>query len=252
MVKLISDFGELKPGSNGGLLSQGAFGLRGIGVDLFVKIDEFGMSPAESIQVGSQSPVIEFCGGVLNEGVGRGIGGEKVDKPVRKGLYGSIGVVGGGINVENGGSAGSNIPVAKGSHTIVVKLLDPLGRASLAMRESYFEGWVVSVVLDVSVRRGGEGFFVLEDLRLEGIQSVVECFDRCDVLFFSLFDCGNERTDDVDEKDGIVVMEVPFNDGSGRPRGEWRRLVVGVIEHTRRADGRIGSWSWFHFECDSG
>ena len=67
---MISNLGKLESGSNSGLLSQGALGLRGIGVDLFVKIDEFGMSSAESIQVGSQSPVIEFCGGVLNEGVG--------------------------------------------------------------------------------------------------------------------------------------------------------------------------------------
>ena len=102
---MITDFGELEPRSNGGLLSQGTLSLRGIGIDLFVKIDEFGMSPAESVQIGSQSPVVEFCGGVLNEGVGRGVGGEKVDKPVRKGLYGSIGMVGGGIDVEDGGSA---------------------------------------------------------------------------------------------------------------------------------------------------
>ena len=122
----------------------------------------------------------------------------------------------------------------------------------MAMRESYFEGWIMSVVLDVSVRRGGEGFFVLEDFRLEGIQSVVERFNRCDVLFLSLLDRGNERTDDVDEKDGVVVMKVSFDDGSSGPRGEWRRLIVGVVEHASRADGRVGSWSWLHFECDSG
>ena len=75
MVKLITDFCELKSRSDGGLLSQSAFGLRGVGVDLFVKIDEFGMSPAESVQIGSQSPVVEFGSGVLNEGVGGGIGG---------------------------------------------------------------------------------------------------------------------------------------------------------------------------------
>ena len=105
------------------------------------------------------------------------------------------------------------------------------------MRKSYFEGWIVSVVLNVSIRRGREGFFVLEDLRLEGVQRVVECFDCCDVLFLSLFDRGDERTDDVDKKDGVVVMEVPFHDRSGGPRGEWRRLIVGVVEHAGRADG---------------
>ena len=102
---MITDFGELEPGSNGGFLSQGAFGLRGIGIDLLVKIDEFGVSSAESIQVGSQSPIIEFCGSVLDEGVGGGIGGEKVNEPVRKGLYGAVGVIWGGVDVENGGGA---------------------------------------------------------------------------------------------------------------------------------------------------
>ena len=102
---MITDFGELEPGSNGSLLSQSAFCLGGIGVDLFVKIDEFGMSSAESVQIGGQPPVVEFCGGILNEGVGGGIGGEKIVEPVRKGLYRSVGVVGGGIDVEDGGSA---------------------------------------------------------------------------------------------------------------------------------------------------
>ena len=62
---MITDFGEFESGSDGGLLSQGAFSLGGIGVDLFVKIDEFGMSPAESVQFGSQSPVIEFGGSIV-------------------------------------------------------------------------------------------------------------------------------------------------------------------------------------------
>ena len=101
MVKLMADLGEFESGSNGGLLPQGAFGLRGVGVDLFVKIDEFGMSSAESVQIGSQSPVVELCGGVLNEGVGRGIGRKQVDEPVGKGLYGSIGVVWGSVDIED-------------------------------------------------------------------------------------------------------------------------------------------------------
>ena len=122
----------------------------------------------------------------------------------------------------------------------------------MTMRESYLEGRIVSVILDVSVRRGGEGFLVLEDLRLEGVQRVVERFDRCDMLFFSLLDRGNERADDVDEEDGVVVVEVPFHDRGGGPRGEWRRLIVGVVEHASRADGRVGSWGWLHFKCDSG
>ena len=41
----------------------------------------------------------------MNEGVGRGIGGEKIDEPVRKGLYGSVRMIGGGIDVEDGGGA---------------------------------------------------------------------------------------------------------------------------------------------------
>ena len=226
--------------------------MRGVGVDLFVKIDEFGMSSAESVQIGGQSPVVEFGGGILNEGVSGGIGGEKIDEPVRKGLHGSVGMVGGGIDVKDGGSAGSDVPITEGGHTIVVELFDPFGRASLTMRQSYFEGWIVPVVFNVSVGRGGEGFFVLEDLRLEGVQGIVECFNRRDMFFFSLFDRGDERTDNIDEEDGVVVVEVPFHDGSGGPRGEWRRLIVGVIEHASRADGRIGSWGRLHFECDSG
>ena len=79
--------------------------MRGVGVDLFVKIDEFGMSSAESVQIGRQSPVVELCGGVLNEGIGGGIGGEKIDEPVRKGLYGSIGMVWGSVDVEDGRGA---------------------------------------------------------------------------------------------------------------------------------------------------
>ena len=226
--------------------------MRGIGVDLFVKIDEFGMSPAESVQIGGQSPVVELGGGVLNEGVGRGIGGEKIDKPVRKGLYGSVGMVWGGIDVEDRGGARPDVSVTEGGHAIVVELLDPFGGASLAMREADLQGWIVPIVLDVSVWRGGEGFFVLEDLRLEGVQGVVERFDRRDVLFFPLFDCGNERTDDIDEEDGVIVVEVPFHDRGGGPRGEWRRLIVGVVEHTSGADGRVGRWSRLHWECDSG
>ena len=105
MVELITDFRELETGSDGSLLSQGAFGLRGIRVDLFVKINEFGMSLAESVQIGSQSPVVELSGSVLNEGVGGGIGGEKIDKPVRKGLYRSVGMVWGGVNIEDRGGA---------------------------------------------------------------------------------------------------------------------------------------------------
>ena len=105
------------------------------------------------------------------------------------------------------------------------------------MGESYLEGRIMPVVLDVSVRWGGEGLLVMEDLRLEGVQRVVECFDRCDMLFFSLLDRGDERADDVDEEDGVVVVKVPFDDRSGGPRGEWRRLIVGVVEHASRADG---------------
>ena len=85
-MELITDFREFKSRADGGLLSQGALSLRGIGVNLFVKIDEFGMSPAESVQIGGQSPIVKFGGGILNKGVGGGIGGEKIDEPVRKGL----------------------------------------------------------------------------------------------------------------------------------------------------------------------
>ena len=187
MMELITDFRELESGSDGGLLSQGALGLRGVRVDLFVKIDEFGMSPAESVQIGSQPPVVELSGGVLNEGVSGGIGSEKVDKPVRKGLYWSVGMVWGGVDIEDRGGARPNVSVTEGGHAIVVELLDPLGRASLTMREVDLQGWIVSIVLDVSLRRGGEGFLILEDLRLEGVQGVVERLDRRDVLFFSLF-----------------------------------------------------------------
>ena len=63
------------------------------------------MSSAESVQVSGQSPVVEFCGSILNEGVGGGISGEKIDKPVRKGLHGSVGVIWGGIYIEDGGGA---------------------------------------------------------------------------------------------------------------------------------------------------
>ena len=104
-MELIADFRELESGSDGGLLTQGAFGLRGVGVDLFVKIDEFGMSSAESVQIGGQSPVVEFGGSVLNEGIGGGIGGEKINKPVRKGLYRSVGMVWGGVDIEDRGGA---------------------------------------------------------------------------------------------------------------------------------------------------
>ena len=139
-MELITDLCEFKSGSDSGLLSQGALGLRGVGVDLFVKIDEFGMRPAESVQIGGQSPVVEFSGGILNKGVGVGIGGEKIDEPVRKGLYGSVRVVWGGIDVEDGGSARPDVSIAEGGHTVVVKLLDPLGRTLLAVREVDFQG----------------------------------------------------------------------------------------------------------------
>ena len=120
------------------------------------------------------------------------------------------------------------------------------------MREADLQGWIVSIILDVSLRRGGEGFFILEDLQLERVQGVVERLDRRDVLFFSLFDRGDERADNIDKEDGVVVVEIPFHDGSGGPRGEWRRLIVGVVEHASGADGRVDRQSWLHLECDSG
>ena len=72
------------------------------------------------------------------------------------------------------------------------------------------------------------------------------------MLFLSLFDRGDKRTDDIDKKDGVVVVEVPFHDRGGGPRGEWRHLRVGVVEHASRVDGRVGRRSWLHSECDSG
>ena len=174
MVKLITDLHEFESGPDGGLLPQGALGLRGVGVDLFVKIDKFGMSPAESVQIGGQPPIVKLGGSVLNKGVGGGIGGEKIDEPVRKGLYRSVGVVWGGVDIEDGGGAQSNVSIAEGGHTVVVQLFDPLGRALLAMREADFQGWIVSIVLDISIGWGGEGFLILEDLRLEGVQGFVK------------------------------------------------------------------------------
>ena len=59
------------------------------------------------------------------------------------------------------------------------------------------------------------------------------------MLFFSLFDRGNKQTDDIDEEDGVVVVEIPFHNRGGGPRGEWRHLVVGIVEHASRADGQV-------------
>ena len=173
-MELIADFCEFESGPDGGFLSQGTLSLRGVRVDLLVKIDEFGMSSAESVQVSGQSPVVEFSGGVLDKGVGGGIGGEKIDKPVRKGLHGSVGVVWGGVDIENGGSARSNVSIAEGGHAIIVELFDPFGRTLLTVREADFQGWIMSIVLDVSIGWGGKGFFILKNLRLERIQGFVK------------------------------------------------------------------------------
>ena len=131
---------------------------------MFVKIDKFGMGSAESVQIGSQSPIVKLGGSILNKGVGGGIGGEKIDETVRKGLYRSVRVVWGGVYIEDGGGARSNVSIAEGGHTVIVQLFDPFGRASLAMREADFQGWIVSVVLDIFIGWGGEGFLILEDL----------------------------------------------------------------------------------------
>ena len=74
------------------------------------------------------------------------------------------------------------------------------------MREADFQGRIVPIVFDVSFRRSGEGFFIMENLRLEGVQGIVKQLDSYNMFFLLLLDRSNERVDDVDKKDGVVVV----------------------------------------------
>ena len=120
------------------------------------------------------------------------------------------------------------------------------------MREADFKGQEVAIVLDVTLWWSGECFFVLEDLGLEGVQGFIEGLDSGNMVVFAFLNGGNQRVDDVDEEGVVAMMKVPFCDESGGPRGEWRHLIVGIVEHMGRMDGRVGGGKWLHFKCDSG
>ena len=70
MAKVVVDFGQFKSGLNSITGSGMHGGEGGIGVDLFVGINHLVVSSVESIQVGSDSPVVKFSCVVLDEGIG--------------------------------------------------------------------------------------------------------------------------------------------------------------------------------------
>lgn len=70
-------------------------------------------------------------------------------------------MIGGGIDFNNGGGAKANIRVAKGGDLQVIHLSGPFGRSKDLSSHAYLKVRIMSIVLNISSRRGGEGLLVV-------------------------------------------------------------------------------------------
>ena len=201
---------------------------------MLIGVDHLVMCCTEPIEVSSNSPVLQISGLVLNDGEGGGRAGEEIDQPVREWDDGLFGMIDPGIHIDNGGGSGTNVGIGKACDSKVVHLLDPLGGSIDAFRSEDLEVRVVAVVLDVARRGSGEGVFVMQDLLLQAGESVVKGVDRLLMFFLSLFDGFGEAFDDVGEEGNGELGRIAVEKIQGRPRGEWRALVIQVVKHADR------------------
>ena len=189
------------------------------------------MRSVEPIEIGSNSSVLQISGLVLNDGEGGGRASEEVNQPVREWDNRLFGVVDPSVYINDRGGGGADISIGEACDLEVVHLLDPFGRSIDALRSEDLEVRVVAVVLDIARRGSGEGVFVMQDLLLQAGEGVVEGVDRLLVLFLSLFDGLSETLNDVGEEGNGEFSRIAVEKIQGGPWGEWRALVVWVIEH---------------------
>ena len=69
-------------------------------------------------------------------------------------------------------------------------------------------------------------------------EGVVERVDRLLVVFLALFDCLSEAFDDVGEEGDGEFSRIALEKVEGGPWGEWRALIIGVVEHADRVKER--------------
>jgi hypothetical protein len=111
MCKGVTDLREFEMGLDGKLLSQVTFGLGGEDINVFISICKTHMCLVVSLEIGGHSPVADLCGGILNKGVGSRIAGKHVDEPLRQGFDGFVGMMRGGVDVEDGRGAATDVSV---------------------------------------------------------------------------------------------------------------------------------------------
>jgi hypothetical protein len=88
VIEFLSDFGQLELALDAGFGAKVGLSLSGVGVCLFVGIDHLVMGDPKSVDVGSNSPVVELSSSILDEGVCGGVPGEEIQQPAWKGFDG--------------------------------------------------------------------------------------------------------------------------------------------------------------------
>ena len=166
MGKVITGFGQFESALDSVACSSVHRGEGGEGIDLLVGVDHLVVGSAESVEVGSNSPVLQVPGLVLDNGKGGGWASDEFEQPVGEWNDGLFGMIDPGVYIDDGRGSTADIGVGEASNSEVVHLFDPLGRSVNALCGKDLEVGVVTVILDVAGRGSGESVLVVQDLFL--------------------------------------------------------------------------------------
>ena len=164
--EVVTGFGQFESALDGVACSSMHRGKGGEGVNLLVGIDHLIVGSAESIEVGSDSPILQVSGLVLDDGESSGRTSNEFKQPVREWDDGLLGVVDPGVHVNNRGGGRANVSIGEACDLEIVHLFDPFGGSVDALRGEDLEVRVVAIIFDVARRGSAEGVLIMQDLLL--------------------------------------------------------------------------------------
>ena len=164
--KVITGFGQFESALDSVARSSVHRGEGGKGVDLFIGVDHLVVGSAESVKIGSDSPVLQVSGLVLDDGKSGGWASDEFKQPVREWDNRLFRVVDSSVHVDNGRGGTADISIGETGDPEVVHLFDPFGRSVNAFCGKDLEVRVVAVILDIARRGSGESVLIVLDLLL--------------------------------------------------------------------------------------